>query len=451
MLGLRKVVVVLLAILWSGTAIAEEGEERCVPQCEEKECGDDGCGDVCGTCEEGQECVAAEAEEAPSLCETPCMPQCEGNACGDDGCGGTCGTCEESEECVSGEGSDVPNVCEEVCVPECDGKTCGGNGCGGNCGECGEGDVCLGSTCIVAQCAGSCEGTAAEGCECDASCFLFGDCCADVCVTCGICEAPSNEPSPQEGCGEGTCAGCCDVFVLDATCQCDASCWEYDDCCEDSCETCGLCDEPTSVEQCPDWLSYEGCCSNAGELSYCTADGKKKGGPCPADTACGWNEETGYYDCVAEGAAESTGEFPQNCSELPGYEAPDGETVTQDASDSDAGGEEIDGMNEDSVTPDADGGNTSDDTWEEEVDADDSPNEEGGTGGLEDAVPGGTDAGPLSDSTASSGDETSELSNASKANDGCRQTSPGSLPFLLFGLTSLLWLLRRKDEQLGGE
>ena len=34
-------------------------EKACVPQCENKECGDDGCGEVCDTCPDGFECNAA--------------------------------------------------------------------------------------------------------------------------------------------------------------------------------------------------------------------------------------------------------------------------------------------------------------------------------------------------------------------------------------------------------
>ncbi|MFH1532103.1 MAG: hypothetical protein ABIK09_15365 [Pseudomonadota bacterium] len=57
-----------------------------------------------------------------------CNPQCAGLNCGPDGCGGTCGTCQGAlNECVFG-------TCE--CVPDCGSKTCGINGCGGWCGFC---------------------------------------------------------------------------------------------------------------------------------------------------------------------------------------------------------------------------------------------------------------------------------------------------------------------------
>ena len=70
----------------------------CAPQCSNKECGDDGCGGVCGTCHTGEVC------DADGLCAVGgCTPSCLGKECGDDGCGGSCGACPPSELCVEGE------------------------------------------------------------------------------------------------------------------------------------------------------------------------------------------------------------------------------------------------------------------------------------------------------------------------------------------------------------
>ncbi len=54
---------------------------------------------------------------------------CKGKQCGDDGCGGTCGTCEAGTTC-NADGACV------ACTPSCAGKTCGDDGCGGSCGAC---------------------------------------------------------------------------------------------------------------------------------------------------------------------------------------------------------------------------------------------------------------------------------------------------------------------------
>ena len=78
--------------------------------------------------------------------QEPCEPQCTDKACGDDGCGEECGTCSDGEECIVAESGAA--ICEPICVPDCEGKTCGGDGCDGGCGECESGDVCLNDNCI---------------------------------------------------------------------------------------------------------------------------------------------------------------------------------------------------------------------------------------------------------------------------------------------------------------
>jgi hypothetical protein len=66
--------------------------------------------------------------------ECKCVPDCEGKVCGDDGCGVSCGECTgPQEECQNGK-------C--VCQPDCAGKECGPDGCGGNCGQCPSGCEC---------------------------------------------------------------------------------------------------------------------------------------------------------------------------------------------------------------------------------------------------------------------------------------------------------------------
>jgi len=113
-------------------AASKPGAEQCgeyVPNCDGKECGDDGYGGSCGEC--GQYlCVYGSCV---------CMPDCDGKQCGFDGCGGSCGKCDDDDACVEG-------AC--VCQPACDGMECGDNGCDGNCGECGNGDVCEGGQCV---------------------------------------------------------------------------------------------------------------------------------------------------------------------------------------------------------------------------------------------------------------------------------------------------------------
>ena len=79
-------------------------------------------------CEEGYGCFEGS-------CEPNCVPECSNKECGDDGCYGNCGTCEGGQICNNGK-------CVSECVPDCTDKTCGPNGCGGVCGYCeGQGHV----------------------------------------------------------------------------------------------------------------------------------------------------------------------------------------------------------------------------------------------------------------------------------------------------------------------
>ena len=265
----------------------------CVPECEGKDCGDDGCGASCGECAVGQTCENG-------LClDGPCTPACEGKECGDDGCEGTCGDCGPDADCVDG-------LCEG-CEPDCEGKECGTDGCDADCGECDAGEACTAEGICEPSgelsCAGFCGAGGPDGnedgdpdCFCDEECFGFGDCCEDICGACpdlGGCCPPDCEGKEcgDDGCGgvcgecdagdacnddglcepvtELTCAGLCGDSGPDldgdgeADCWCNESCFTYEDCCEDICDTCP---------------ELEGCCVPNCEGKECGDDGC--GGSC---------------------------------------------------------------------------------------------------------------------------------------------------------------------------
>ena len=109
----------------------------CVPQCEERICGDDQCGSTCGVCEGETECVdgacAPTQEEPQGECSETCESQ--GMACGQV-CGVSCGECAPQERCEAGQ-------C--VCIPDCSGHACGdSDGCGGTCAPCPRSENCEG-------------------------------------------------------------------------------------------------------------------------------------------------------------------------------------------------------------------------------------------------------------------------------------------------------------------
>lgn len=185
------------------------GACTCDFDCKGRECGNDGCGGSCGTCENGKVCIAGrclgeyperclgETEASASSCYDglteegccdasgravwcgqddklycldcgdaqctyaqgigvicgppgsapgpecaggPCVGKCKGRNCGDDGCGGVCGFCREGEVCKDGK-------C--WCVPDCKDKECGPAApCGGTCGYCKNGKVCVDFRCV---------------------------------------------------------------------------------------------------------------------------------------------------------------------------------------------------------------------------------------------------------------------------------------------------------------
>ncbi len=211
----------------------------CLPQCDGKACGDDGCGLSCGACENPQDlCIDGECI---------CIGSCAGVECGDDGCGGTCGECFGPQDlCVEGS-------C--VCQPDCaapDGglKECGGDGCGGSCGDCGgPQDACVEGACICQP--------ACDGLECG------DDGCGDVCGTCagpqdlcveGLCicqPACAGIECGADGCG-GTCGECegPQDLCVEGLCVCQPAC-EGKVCGTDGCDaTCGSC---AVYEDCTDF------------------------------------------------------------------------------------------------------------------------------------------------------------------------------------------------------
>lgn len=111
-----------------------ECDSVCEPQCAGKECGDDGCGGICG------ECPAIAPLCSGGKCA--CDPQCKDRVCGSDGCGGACDPgCPLGKMC-NGEGTGC------ICAPDCDDKECGDDGCGGICGECDGGEECVDGACV---------------------------------------------------------------------------------------------------------------------------------------------------------------------------------------------------------------------------------------------------------------------------------------------------------------
>ena len=158
-------------------------EGGAVPNCDGKECGPDGAGGTCGTCDDGKVC-----DDTTGICgDGPCVPVCDGKDCGPDGCEGSCGTCEDGETC-----DDTTGICGIGCIPACGSNECGSDGCDGDCGTCDAGETCTDGMCV---CVPDCTGKDCGDDGCGGSC---GTCDAGTtCTAAGACDQdvqPDAEP-----------------------------------------------------------------------------------------------------------------------------------------------------------------------------------------------------------------------------------------------------------------
>jgi len=178
----------------------------CIPDCEGKVCGSDGCGGSCGGCDPGWSCNTA------GTCIN-CVPNCLGLTCGADGCGGVCGVCPVTWFCID------PGICTD-CLPECEGKQCGPDGCGSTCGSCGANTFCDGAICT--DCLPDCEGKQCGTDGCGGTC---GNCAGNAsCTFEGVCECTADcdgKVCGDNGCG-GTCGSCPVGEVCSFSNQCQA-------------------------------------------------------------------------------------------------------------------------------------------------------------------------------------------------------------------------------------
>ena len=178
---------------------------ECQPSCDGKECGGDGCGDVCGLC------PGAAPYCTDGLCQTTCTPSCDGKECGDDGCGGDCGTCPGAAPVCS---EDFKCISED-CTPNCDDRVCGGDGCGGSCGECQDDDLACNGVPTCEPATGQCQDSEVPECDDENPCTV-GACVEDVDGSGPGCSfTPNDEATCDDGdlctqedsCVDGLCLG----------------------------------------------------------------------------------------------------------------------------------------------------------------------------------------------------------------------------------------------------
>jgi hypothetical protein len=180
----------------------------CTPDCDGRACGSDGCGDSCGTCDDGEDC------DPSGQCIDQCVPFCGTSLCGDDGCGGSCGECGAGFRC------DVDGRC--ACVPDCSERACGDDGCGGSCGQCDASLLCntregictdqctpdcSGRQCGDDGCGGSCGGCpGGQSCDAAGQCICRPDCSGRQCGGDG-CGGSCGQCALGQNCDAGACTG----------------------------------------------------------------------------------------------------------------------------------------------------------------------------------------------------------------------------------------------------
>jgi hypothetical protein len=164
-----------------------------------------------------------------------CTPSCAGKNCGLDGCGGLCGPCNDGTctdgTCVCRDGEEL---CQDRCVPVCP------QGCAripGSCGSCCSviGN-CSSGPCF--SCCGQCSGGTCIGRALDAFCEFDAQCFPNVCTD-GTCRCPSG----QERCGHLCLAPCPEDQVrVPGSCRC---CITNGPGCDSTSTPCceGVCDE----------------------------------------------------------------------------------------------------------------------------------------------------------------------------------------------------------------
>jgi cysteine-rich repeat protein len=264
---------------------AGEAGIACVPSCDGKECGDDGCGGQCGCC----------PELAGAKCKTgKCIP-----ACGNGECSPTENECTCPADC---------GICVGCCFNGCDKGFCEltceedgslddqcGEG-GGACKVCGYGRTCQGGQCMDWCGDKSCSAT--ESCvTCPLDCGQCVDHCGDFVCEVVAFEDPYTCPEDCGGvCGNGQCDpySAASWFLHESCFNCRVDCgdccgdelcqWEFLETCWTCPDDCGPCDNECGDGVCgpsdgllsceAPWDCGENCRTCALDCGPCCGDGK---------------------------------------------------------------------------------------------------------------------------------------------------------------------------------
>lgn len=190
-------------------------------------------------CDENEKCV-------DNVCSTSCESDCENRFCGDDGCGGSCGECPDMFLCFIEE--DFSYCDWDPDIPTCEGKECGQDGWGNGCGYL-EGYFCADGQLLA------CPFNCPEGADCQQDPALESPC--DGCVSdgstgietlgeycCGDARQYFGDPYMNPRCPWGIHSFyCASDELLEAQCG-DGNCSDVEDCIGTCPADCGPPSEP---------------------------------------------------------------------------------------------------------------------------------------------------------------------------------------------------------------
>ena len=291
-------------------------QDACVPDCEEKECGDDGCGGSCGTCGDTDPCNGNDlCEEGKCVQDSP--PDCnDGNPCTED-------SCVEEQGC---ENSAVPDIAE----PACD-----------------DGNPCTTEMCVAGACVNllkNLEELVIEDCVCQA----YEDCLPleDGAICNGTLTCLENPDSPEINIcqiDEATIAGCDDeVPCTEDSCEPDEEAADEAGCIyvdlEDGTVPLGeeaenLCDDGdacTDPDACANGVCVPGETVDCDDQNLCTDDSCEPANGCvffPNEVLCDDDDDCTWQDQCGEGLCAGT---PYICEAPAQCETVDGATCNGD-------------------------------------------------------------------------------------------------------------------------
>ncbi|XP_019854098.1 PREDICTED: neurotrypsin-like [Amphimedon queenslandica] len=111
-----------------------------------------------------------------------------------------------------------------------------------------------------------CHGAGSSLCYCDASCYIYGDCCPDVAsIGCVYLESSCVSAGFTSCCNTSTSSSCRGTGG-NSTCYCDQSCYINNDCCPDINQTSCVQSNITETGSCVS-AGFSGCCSYANNTS----------------------------------------------------------------------------------------------------------------------------------------------------------------------------------------